>query len=264
MFNFSQIIGHMGPPAIAVASVLVLFAIASLAVFFERLYSYSRSKRSSRTFAAEARKLIEADDLEALVTKADQARHSHLAKLLGAGAKTYLDTREAQDSSLSPIEATRRELLRRTELIAAKVRRGMGVLASVGSIAPFVGLLGTVFGIITAFQGIAKEGSGGLGAVSLGIAEALYETALGLVVAIPAVLAYNWLTTQGDSLLLAVEQARGEFLDFLESRHKDAAPAPVRSLTPEEMVTADHTREELIAFLQSRRPVAKQGVTHGS
>lgn len=259
MFNFSQIIGHMGPPAIAVASVLLLGAIASLAVFFERLYSYARSKRSSRRFAAEARALIEADDLEGLVTKAEQTKHSHLAKLLGAGARTYLDARETP-SSLPPIEATRRELARRTEIIASKIRRGMGVLASVGSIAPFVGLLGTVFGIITAFQGIAKEGSGGLGAVSLGIAEALYETALGLVVAIPAVLAFNWLTTQGDSLLLAVEQARGEFLDFLESRHKDKV---ARTVTPEEMATAEHTREELIAFLQSRRN-GKQVVSHGS
>ncbi len=217
MDGISQIVGHMGPAAIGVASTLVLMALASLAIFFERLFAYARSRSASRQFAVEARALLEADDAEALVKKAE-GNKGHLAKLLAAGAKTYLATRD-KPSSLSPVEATRRELNRKTEALAADVRRGMNVIASVGSIAPFVGLLGTVFGIITAFQGIAKEGSGGLGSVSLGISEALYETALGLVVAIPAVLAYNWLSAQADTLLLALEQARGEFIDFLEARH---------------------------------------------
>lgn len=217
MDGISQIVGHMGPAAIGVASTLVLMALASLAIFFERLFAYARSRSASRQFAVEARALLEADDAEALVKKAE-GNKGHLAKLLAAGAKTYLATRN-KPSSLSPVEATRRELNRKTEALAADVRRGMNVIASVGSIAPFVGLLGTVFGIITAFQGIAKEGSGGLGSVSLGISEALYETALGLVVAIPAVLAYNWLSAQADTILLALEQARGEFIDFLEARH---------------------------------------------
>lgn len=215
--SLSQIVGHMGPAAIGVASVLLLMALASLAVFFERLFAYARSRAASRKFAAEARALLEADDAEGLVKKSGD-NQSHLAQLLGVGAKTYLSASKLQ-TSLSPVEATRRELLRKHEALTADVRRGMNVIASVGSIAPFVGLLGTVFGIISAFQGIAKEGSGGLGSVSLGISEALYETALGLVVAIPAVLAYNWLSAQADTILLALEQARGEFIDFLEARH---------------------------------------------
>lgn len=221
MNSISQILNHMGPAAIGVASTLVLMALASLVIFFERLFAYARSRSASRTFAIEARALLEADDAEALVKRAE-GNSGHLAKLLGAGAKTYLAAKD-KPSSLSPVEATRRELNRKTEALAADVRRGMNVIASVGSIAPFVGLLGTVFGIITAFQGIAKEGSGGLGSVSLGISEALYETALGLVVAIPAVLAYNWLSAQADTILLALEQARGEFIDFLEARHGKSA-----------------------------------------
>lgn len=217
MDNATQLLNHMGPAAIGVASTLVLMAVASLAVFFERSFAYWRSGKASRAFATEARALLEADDAEGLVQRA-QGNRGHLAKLLAAGAKTYLEAKK-KPSSLSPVEATRRELLRKTEALAADVRRGMGIIASVGSIAPFVGLLGTVFGIITSFQGIAKEGSGGLGSVSLGISEALYETALGLVVAIPAVLAYNWLSARADAILLALEQARGEFLDFLEARH---------------------------------------------
>jgi biopolymer transport protein ExbB len=188
MLKISDILGHMGLPAIAVASTLVLMALASLAVFFERLWALSRSRAASRVFAAKARSLIAGEQHDELVKQADAAPTSHLARLLGAGAKAWLEAVSKPRRALSPVEATRRELTRQSDALAADVRRGMGVLASVGSIAPFVGLLGTVFGIITSFQGIAKEGSGGLGAVSMGISEALYETALGLVVAIPAVL----------------------------------------------------------------------------
>lgn len=220
MFDFGKIIGHMGIPAMSVASVLLLMALASLAVFFERLFAYWRSRAASKRFAVEARALLDADQADALAQKAEAEQHSHLAKLLGTGAKTYLAAAK-KPGAVPPIELTKRELERKTELLHADVRRGMGVLASVGSVAPFVGLLGTVFGIITAFQGIAKEGSGGLGAVSLGIAEALVETAFGLMVAIPAVLAFNWLSTQADGIMLALEDARGEFIDFLEARHAD-------------------------------------------
>jgi biopolymer transport protein ExbB len=95
----------------------------------------------------------------------------------------------------------------------------MSLLASVGSVAPFVGLLGTVVGIISAFQGIAATGSGGLGSVSAGIAEALVETALGLMVAIPAVLSFNYLTTRVGTVESALSRSLGELLDDLESEH---------------------------------------------
>jgi len=227
MFNLSDIITHMGAPAIAVAGTLLLMALASLAVFFERLYAFNRSRAVSRQFAARARELLAKGHPEDLITAAEEKamRPSHLARMMAAGAKTYTAMKARRRSALPPVEATRRELARQSEVLNADVRRGMGVLASVGSIAPFVGLLGTVLGIITSFQGIAKEGSGGLGAVSLGIAEALYETALGLVVAIPAVLMFNWLSAQADSLMLALDQARGEFVDELEAGEGDRPPA---------------------------------------
>lgn len=217
MDTMTDIVKHMGVPAIVVASTLSVMALTSLALFFERMFAYWRTRAASRTFAAQARAILEKDDTRALLESAQQSK-GHLAQLLLAGAKAYLAATD-KPSALSPVEATRRELARKTEALAVDVRRGMNVIASVGSIAPFVGLLGTVFGIITAFQGIAKDGSGGLGSVSLGISEALYETALGLVVAIPAVLAFNWLSSQADGILLALEQARGEFVDYLEAKH---------------------------------------------
>jgi biopolymer transport protein ExbB len=108
---------------------------------------------------------------------------------------------------------------RKRDAISSDLRRGLSVLASVGSVAPFVGLLGTVVGIISAFQSIASTGSGGLGAVSAGISEALIETALGLVVAIPAVLCFNYLTGRIGLVEQALERSSGELLDEMENVH---------------------------------------------
>ncbi len=217
-FELQKIIGHMGPFAMLIAGTLIAMAIASLAVFVERLFALARSRARSRALAVTAAELLGRDAHHELVRVADASRGSHLASLLATGMRTFLSARE-KPGQLGAVEITRRELIRKTEAVNAEVRRGMSVLASVGSVAPFVGLLGTVVGIIDAFQGIAKEGSGGLGAVSLGIAEALVVTALGLLVAIPAVLAFNYLTTQSEKIMLAIEQARGELLDYLENRH---------------------------------------------
>ena len=111
------------------------------------------------------------------------------------------------------------------EEIGVDLRRGLNVLSSVGSTAPFVGLLGTVLGIISAFQGIAATGSGGLSSVSAGISEALIETALGLTVAIPAVLAFNYLSSRIATEELRLKNASGELLDLIEDRAERAAHA---------------------------------------
>jgi biopolymer transport protein ExbB len=188
-----------------------------LSVVVERLFVYFRSRRHSRKFGHEAARLLESDDHEGLVTLAKKYPASHLAQLLESGMKTYVAALR-KPGELTAMELTRRELARKSEAVSADVRRGHNILASVGSISPFVGLLGTVVGIIAAFEGIAKEGSGGLGAVSAGIAEALIVTAIGLVVAIPAVLCFNYLSARADQLLLALDQSKGEFLDYLENQ----------------------------------------------
>src|SRR5262249_60035217 len=98
-------------------------------------------------------------------------------RLVKPAVGSYKPAHETADiSSLAPSDRTRRFMERYLEDMGADLRRGLAVLASVGSVAPFVGLLGTVLGIITAFQGIASSGSGGLSSVSAGISEALIET----------------------------------------------------------------------------------------
>jgi biopolymer transport protein ExbB/TolQ len=218
-FDLAEVFATMQPFAIAIVVVLAIMAMASLSVFTERLWVYYRSRKQSRTYGAEAARLLKKGDHAGVIKLATQYKGCHLAQLLGAGLKTYVEA-ENEPGELGAMELTRREMARKSEAMSNDIRRGHNILASVGSIAPFVGLLGTVIGIIGAFQGIAKEGSGGLGAVSAGIAEALIVTAIGLMVAIPAVLAFNMLSARADALLVAIDQAKGEFLDFLENRMK--------------------------------------------
>lgn len=229
-FNLIEIFQKMGPFALAVVAVLVLMAMGSMAVFVERVFVFWRSRRMSRRFAGKASALLGKHAHDGFVTEAKAHSASHLAALLASGMRTYLAAVK-EPGELGPVELTRRELTRRAEAVSADLRRGMSLLASVGSVAPFVGLLGTVVGIIAAFEGIAREGSGGLGAVSAGISEALIVTALGLVVAIPSVLAFNFLSARADNLLLALEQSRGEFVDYLENQHgrKDIGGRKVRA-----------------------------------
>ncbi len=221
-FDIVQIVGHMGVFDQGIFVFLMLMAAASLIVFFERVIAFGLSASQSRRFASMAGGLMREGKHAELLEKSKGVRSSHLAQLLRAGLTTYLDERVRPDGKVSPIELTRRELVRKTEALGADIRRGMSVLASVGSIAPFVGLLGTVMGIINSFQSIAKQGSGGLGTVSAGISEALVVTAAGLVVAIPAVLAFNYLTGRAEALVRGLDLARGEFLDALENLHGHA------------------------------------------
>lgn len=248
-FDLQEIIGKMSVFAMLVVGVLGVMGVASLTIFVERLWTYWRMGRRARKFGPTAARLLETNDHSALAKASAKAPSNYLATMLEAGSETYLKTLEKPSKDVGPVELVRRELLRKADAQAAQLRRGLSVLASVGSTAPFVGLLGTVIGIIAAFQGIAAEGSGGLGAVSAGIAEALVVTAFGLLVAIPSVLIYNFLTTKSDSLLLSLDQFRGEYLDHLEARHSECLetmseePEPAHPAERDEVRLAHPMRE---------------------
>ena len=216
-FNIFEIFQHMGVAAMIVAAVLVVMGLASLTVFIERIIALRRSRAASRAFAAGVAEPMQRGDIDAVLGIAQSHEAGHLARVVRSGLTTYWHaTKTADISGLTPAERTRRHLERYMEEIGADLRRGLAVLASVGSVAPFVGLLGTVVGIISAFQGIAATGSGGLSSVSAGISEALIETALGLAVAIPAVLAFHYLTNQITRDEGALNRSAGELLDTIE------------------------------------------------
>lgn len=218
-FSWTEMIRHMGAPALTVAVLLAVMGLASLTVFFERFLTFRRSRAASKRFAAAIGADLQAGRLKAVVEHAERfTTHGHLARVVRTGIVTYAHACETSDvSGLTPIERTQRHMARYMEDIGADLRRGMAVLATVGSVAPFVGLLGTVLGIISAFQGIASTGSGGLAAVSAGISEALIETAFGLAVAIPSVLAFNYLNGQVVKDEMLLNNAAGELLDLMET-----------------------------------------------
>jgi biopolymer transport protein ExbB len=217
-FDLVHIWQSMGPLARIIAAALALMAVASIGVVVERVWALARSARESRRFITRIGPMLKTWDLEAVNRAAQEHKASALARLFGAISKKYLQAC-ADGGGESPVKLARGAAERAREAIGADLRRGMNVLASVGSVAPFVGLLGTVVGIIAAFQGIAEKGSGGLGAVSAGIAEALIETAFGLLVAIPAVLFFNYLTARVNRVEGAIARSAGELLDDLENNH---------------------------------------------
>ncbi len=200
-----------------VAISLLGMGVASFAVIIERSWVLRRTDRESLEFAARSRGLFADGQAGPILELARRFPKNPLARLTAIGVQTF----EVNDAKkdLDAAEMTRRELARKLELFSAEGRRGMGLLASIGSTAPFIGLFGTVIGIIVAFQGIASAGGGGIAAVSAGIAEALIVTAVGLIVAITSVLFFNYLSGRFDRLDMQMQHAAGELIDYLEGAH---------------------------------------------
>ena len=250
-FNFADIWAHMGVPAMIIAAVLGVMGLASLTVFVERMFALRRSRQASRLFAGAVGADVKAARLDAIIKRASEPayKHAHLAHIVRSALQAYQHALETVDiGGLPPAERSRRHLERFMEEVGADLRRGISVLASVGSTAPFIGLLGTVVGIISAFQGIAATGSGGLSAVSAGISEALIETALGLAVAIPAVLVFNYLSNMIAREELLLQHSAGELLDTIddwEERRAANGPSPAPERRPAaEATTAKAVRLE--------------------
>ncbi len=198
-----------------VAITLVVMGLGTAFVTIERALVLSKAFASSALFAKKSRPLLDELDLESLLdlTKGQAFEKAPLAKLTRMGVEAYNRHSDADQR----VEFARRDLERRLDEIGSEVRKGVNFLASVGSTAPFIGLFGTVIGIIVAFQGIAAAGGGGIEAVSAGIAEALIVTAIGLAVAITSVLIFNYLSARFDKLDMAMQHAAGELLDHLEA-----------------------------------------------
>jgi biopolymer transport protein ExbB/biopolymer transport protein TolQ len=203
----------MGLFARLIVFVLGAMSIASLVVAAERVVVFNKSKGDSRTFAQKMAGLLAKGDLHAASVANVGKNIGHLGRVIGAGLTAYristVGNREVA------VESVARALERQAQREVQSMKRGLNLLATVGSTAPFVGLLGTVMGIVNAFQMMAISGSGGLGTVSAGIAEALVTTAFGLLVAIPAVMLYNFLQGWVDARAVDISESSNEFLDVV-------------------------------------------------
>ena len=213
--NLIEMWHSMGLPVRAVVLVLTMQAIACIAVAVDRLVLIALSKAQSRKFASAAAG-SGALEPERLLALAERHRGSHLARFLHKGLTSFVEYATKGHSVERAAELTRRTLERGAEPLSRELYRGMNVLASTGSTAPFVGLLGTVLGIIHAFKMIASSGSGGIGTIGAAIGEALIVTGYGLTVAIPTVLLFNWLSGKLAGYEGDILNAAGDLLDRLE------------------------------------------------
>jgi biopolymer transport protein ExbB/TolQ len=208
----------MGWVAKGVAFVLVGMSMISFGVSIERYYTFYQARKQSKLYAPQVAKHLKEGRLkDALaVSQAKTYQYSHLAKVVLSGLQEYQFQQDAGGTLNRDdiVDTVRRAIQRASALTSNDLKKGIPSLATIGATAPFVGLLGTVVGVINAFAGIGAQGSAGLGAVSAGISEALIETALGLVVAIPAVWLYNYFTGRLEYFNVEMDNSSSELVDY--------------------------------------------------
>ncbi len=209
----------MGPTAKAVFVLLAFLSIYSLGVSLERWWNYKKARQQSVKFALEIGQLLKGEKLKEAIDLAKKYKFSHVAKVVSAGLLEF--AYEAHGGSISGhdvVAAAERAIERATMMTVADFKKGLGGLATIATTAPFIGLFGTVVGIINAFRGMAASGAGGLGSVSAGIAEALVTTALGLFVAIPAVWLYNYFLNKIERFQVEMSNSASELVDYFIKR----------------------------------------------
>jgi biopolymer transport protein ExbB/biopolymer transport protein TolQ len=211
-FTIAGIWANTGPFARGIIFALAIMSISSLVVMAERIIVFRKTRKDSRNFAAKMGAILAKGDLQQASNTNMGKEIGHLGRVISSGLTAYRISPSDKDVA---VESVARALERQAQREVQSLKRGLGVLATVGSTAPFVGLLGTTMGIVTAFQLMAASGAGGLGTISAGIAEALITTAFGLLVAIPAVMAYNFLSGWVDARSVDISESSNEFLDVV-------------------------------------------------
>jgi biopolymer transport protein ExbB/TolQ len=206
----------MGAVAKIVAFILIAMSIYSIYKLIERLLVFSRAKKTSRAVAPKLAELLKSNNLKdalALANKKDN-KGSHLARVTSAGIQSFIEGKEAKLHLEEQIESASRGCQRSKTLFSQELRRGLPVLATIATSSPFIGLFGTIFGIINAFRGMQLTGSGGIGAVAGGISEALVTTAVGIGVAVLALWVFNTLNSQIEIYDAEMENTSSQVVDF--------------------------------------------------
>jgi biopolymer transport protein ExbB/biopolymer transport protein TolQ len=207
----------MGLFAKGIVVVLLAMSLNSWTSAIQKLYQLWKGQKETARFAPEFSRFLKEEQLDAAIGLAEKSKRSHVARVLGGALSEVKPLlRDRATITAGDINSVERAVEREMLITASELKRGLGILATTGSTAPFVGLLGTVMGIVNAFTGMAASGGGGsLASVSAGIAEALITTAFGLIVAIPAVWLYNYFTTKIDFLSVEMTYTSKELIDYL-------------------------------------------------
>jgi biopolymer transport protein ExbB/biopolymer transport protein TolQ len=216
-WDLRQMWGSMGVIAKLVVVILFFMSAWSVAIMIDRALMFSAARKQSRVFVQQVAGALKDGKLDEAISLAERNKKSHIAKVVATGL-TEFQAAAQQVPDEEVIEAAKRGLERSVAIVHAEMKRGLTGLATIGSTAPFVGLFGTVTGIINAFKGISEQKAAGLSAVAGGIAEALVATALGLLVAIPAVWAYNYFTNKVEAFDVEMDNSSMELVNYFISR----------------------------------------------
>lgn len=216
-----KLILHSGPLAWGVLLVLVFFSIFSWAITFKKYFYLRKLRADSEAFLRIFRKSKRFSEISAAC---ETLRHTPLVEVFLAGYEELeaqlmsqpAGDRPAPTPTLKTINVIQRALSRASSVQLTKLERNMSWLATTASVAPFIGLFGTVLGVIDAFSGLGMEGAATIRAVAPGISEALIATAAGLFAAIPAVIAYNYFVHHLKEFGSAMDDFSLEFLNLME------------------------------------------------
>lgn len=223
-FTIAEMIKSLTPVGWVVLIILFLMSIYSIAIGVERFLTYRAARAQSRQFAPRVAQALKGDRVEEAISISEKHKKSHLAMVVSSGLQEF-KVQQGADISGDDIEASKRALQRAIAIKTAEFKRGLSGLATIGSTAPFVGLFGTVFGIIGAFQGMKNAESAGIAAVAGGISEALFTTALGIAVAVPAVWLFNYFTSKVQGFVVEMDNSASELVDyFIKQRTKELKP----------------------------------------
>ena len=216
-WNLLDMWHSMGIPAKAVVIILFVMSAWSVGIMIDRALMYSAARKQSRVFVQQVAGALKDNKLDEAISIAERNKKSHIAKVVATGLSEF-QAATAQVSDEEVIEAAKRGLERSVAIVHAEMKRGLSGLATIGSTAPFVGLFGTVIGIINAFKGISASKLTGLSAVAGGIAEALVTTALGLLVAVPAVWTFNYFTNRVEAFDVEMDNSSMELINYFITR----------------------------------------------
>jgi biopolymer transport protein ExbB len=213
--SLGELWSQMGSFARGIVLVMAIMSMWSLTVSIRNWWNLYKAQKETRKFAPEFSQFLEEDNLTEAIRLSESYKKSHVARVLGGALGEVKPLIQDGSVTVADINSAERAVERNMLIITSELKRGLPVLATVGATAPFVGLLGTTMGIVNAFTGMASSGTGGLSAISAGVAEALITTAFGLLVAIPAVWAYNYFTTKIDNLVVEMTYTSKEMIDYL-------------------------------------------------
>jgi biopolymer transport protein ExbB/biopolymer transport protein TolQ len=213
--SFSELLGNVGLFGAAVMICLAILSVFSVGMIVDKHRRFRTASRQSQVFKPVFVKFIHGGEVKELIDAMPKHKSSHVAQVVSAGILEYDGVRQAGGDPVASLDLVTSALRESISETLIQMKRGLGFLATIGSIAPFIGLFGTVVGIINAFRGIAATGSGGMAAVSGGIAEALVATALGIFVAIPAVVAFNHFTGKLETFHVEMNRASSQLINCL-------------------------------------------------